>query len=212
MLASDAKSRARAIRASPESWSLQLKRRDDRSSRAVPEGGSPPGMGRISRSVERDRQQWIMDEIFREEASDGASGQQLLGAFVAEIAALYPGWTPTTGPSADPADFVPPRGRFIVAYTGAEPVACGGLKPLDRGAAEIKRLYVRPDMRGRGLGRRVLGELERVALTLGYTAVRLDTGGQQPDAVRLFEAADYQEIPDYNGNPFANRWFEKSLK
>lgn len=140
--------------------------------------------------------------------SDGASGQQLLGAFVAEIAALYPGWTPTTGPSADPEDFVPPRGRFIVAYTGAEPVACGGLKPLDRGAAEIKRLYVRPDTRGRGLGRRVLGELERVALTLGYAAVRLDTGGQQPNAVRLFEAAGYREISDYDGNPFANRWFE----
>ncbi len=153
-----------------------------------------------------------MDEILREEASDSASGQQLLGAFVAEIAALYPGWTPTTGPSADPADFAPPRGRFIVAYTGAEPVACGGLKPFDRGAGEIKRLYVRPDMRGRGLGHRVLGELERVAVTLGYTAVRLDTGGQQPDAVRLFQAADYQEIPDYNGNPFASRWFEKSLK
>ena len=48
-----------------------------------------------------------MDEIVREEASDGASGQQLLAAFVAEIAVLYPGWTPTTGPSADPADFEP---------------------------------------------------------------------------------------------------------
>jgi len=153
-----------------------------------------------------------MDEIVREEASDGTSGQGLLGAFVAEIAALYPGWTPTTGPSADPADFEPPRGRFIVVYTGAEPVACGGLNPLDRGAAEIKRLYVRPDMRGRGLARRILGELERVAVAQGYTAVRLDTGARQPDAVRLFEGAGYREIPDYNSNPFASRWFEKSLR
>ena len=152
-----------------------------------------------------------MDEIVREEASDGASGRQLLGAFIAEIAALYPGWTPATGPSADPTDFAPPRGRFIVVYTGAEPVACGGLKALESSVAEIKRLYVRPDVRGRALGRRLLDELERLARAQGYTTVRLDTGARQPDAVRLFETAGYREIPDYNGNPFASRWFEKSL-
>ena len=98
-----------------------------------------------------------------------------------------------------------------MVYSGAEPVACGGLKALERSIAEIKRLYVRPDMRGRGLGRRILDELERVAQAQGYTAVRLDTGARQPDAVRLFETAGYREIPDYNSNPFASRWFEKSL-
>ena len=89
-------------------------------------------------------------------------------------------------------------------YSGGEPVACGGLKALETRTAEIKRLYVRPDMRRRGLGRRLLDQLEGVARTQGYAAVRLDTGARQPNAVRLFKAAGYREIPDYNANPFAS--------
>ncbi len=152
-----------------------------------------------------------MDEVVREEALDSDSAQQLLRAFVHEIAALYPGWSPTTGPSARPLDFKPPQGRFMVVYRGGEPLACAGLKPLDGSTAEIKRLYVRPDMRGQGLGRRVIRELEHVARAEGYAVVRLDTGAAQPEAVRLFKAAGYREIADYNGNPFASHWFEKPL-
>ena len=153
-----------------------------------------------------------MDVFLREEALDGESAQHLLRAFAAEITALYPGWTPTSGPSADPNDFEPPDGRFIVVYVGADPVACGGLKRLDSRAAEIKRLYVRPDMRRRGLARRLFHALESVAQTQGYTVVRLDTGAEQPQAVRLFDVAGYKEVADYNGNPFASHWFEKSLQ
>ena len=152
-----------------------------------------------------------MGEVLRAEALDSESAQQLLQAFVDEIARLYPGWTAMSGPSAEPVDFEPPLGRFIVAYSEGEPVACGGLKPLGSGAAEIKRLYVTPHMRRRGLGRRMIGELEGVAKTQGYAVVRLDTGAEQPDAVRLFKAAGYREIADYNGNPFASHWFEKAF-
>ena len=96
-------------------------------------------------------------------------------------------------------------------YEGAEPVACGGLKRLDDRAAEIKRLYVSPEWRGRGLGHRLLDELERVAAEQGYETVRLDTGSQQPEALRLFRSHGYAEIGDYNGNRFASYWFEKRL-
>ena len=66
-------------------------------------------------------------------------------------------------------------------------------------------------MRRLGLGRRVIDDLERIARDRGYSVVRLDTGAVQPQAVRLFEAAGYTRIDDYNGNPFASFWFEKLL-
>lgn len=132
-------------------------------------------------------------------------------SFIAEIGALYPGWLPSRGPSAVAEDFTPPAGRFVVAYVDGEPVACGGLKRIEPRAGEIKRLYVVPDMRRLGLARRLLDHLEGVARAEGYEAVRLDTGPQQPQARRLFAAAGYREIPDYNGNPYAGFWFEKEL-
>ena len=135
----------------------------------------------------------------------------MLGAFIAEIAALYDGWLPSRGPSAVASDFEPPRGRFVVAYVDDRPVACGGLKRLDNRVGEIKRLYVAADVRGQGLGRGLLDTLERIATESGCDVVRLDTGPGQPDALRLFASAGYHEIPDYNGNPYAAYWFEKRL-
>lgn len=152
-----------------------------------------------------------MDVVVLEEPLGSKSAQELIGGFVAEISRLYPTWTPLSGPSAEPSDFEPPGGTFVVLYVDDKPAACGGLKRLDDDAAEIKRLFVRLEMRRLGLGRRVIDELERIARHRGYRVVRLDTGAQQPQAVRLFEAAGYKAIGDYNRNPFASHWFEKSL-
>jgi len=148
---------------------------------------------------------------FREEDFDGEAAQLLLAEFFAEIAELYPGWLPSRGPSADAADFQRPHGCFLVGYDGERPVACGGLKRLHPRVGELKRLYVRPEARRRGLGRALLEHLELVAGRAGYEALRLDTGPQQPAALRLFAAAGYRPIPDYNGNPYARHWFEKQL-
>ena len=152
-----------------------------------------------------------MDVAFRTEPLDGHAGSVLLGHFTEEIASRYPGWNPDVGPSARPEEFVHSSGRFLVAYHGSRPVACGGVKRLDEAAGEIKRLYVVPDARGRGVGRRVLRALEDTAAELGWVRVRLDTGDQQPEALALFRSAGYREIPDYNANPYASYWLEKSL-
>lgn len=149
--------------------------------------------------------------IISPEPLDSESAQELLRAFVGEISQLYPTWTPKSGPSAEPIDFEAPNGTFAVAYVDGRPAGCGGFKRIDEHVAEIKRLYVRPDMRGHGLGRRILLDLEQSALQAGYRVVRLDTGAEQPNAVRLFLAAGYRQIPDYNGNPVASHWFEKAL-
>lgn len=148
---------------------------------------------------------------FDTEPSDGASGRELLAAFSREIAELYPGWHPGVGPSASPADFTPPLGRFLVAYRGDQAVACGALKRLDAHTVEFKRMYVAPSERGRGLARHLLSELEHAARAGGYSVVRLDTGDRQPHALALYRSAGYREIEDYNGNPAASHWLEKHL-
>lgn len=72
-------------------------------------------------------------------------------------------------------------------------------------------MYVSPAHRGRGLGRRVLDELHRIAAGSGCRAIRLDTSDYLSAAIDLYRAAGYREVPDYNRNPKASLWFERAL-
>jgi len=92
-----------------------------------------------------------------------------------------------------------------------EPVGIGGVRDLDGPAAEIKAMYVRPEARGRGIGRRVLGRLEEIAASRGCAAARLDTLAALQAACALYESAGYERIPDYNDSPHADRWYERRL-
>ncbi|MFC4856482.1 GNAT family N-acetyltransferase [Actinophytocola glycyrrhizae] len=93
----------------------------------------------------------------------------------------------------DPAQFSPPKGLFLVAYVGDEPAACGGWRAHDTDA-ELKRMYVRPSFRGRGLARAVLAELERTAAGAGYERVILESGQKQPEALALYASAGYTPV------------------
>jgi GNAT superfamily N-acetyltransferase len=152
-----------------------------------------------------------MEIMLRDRPIDGPDGRRLMSAYVADISARYPGWTPTIGPSAEPHELIAPHGRFVVAYADERPAGCGAVKRLDCTSAEIKRLYVAPETRGAGMSRLILARLEEVALEGGHAVARLDTGNRQPEALALFRSAGYHEIPDYNGNTFASYWFEKAL-
>jgi GNAT superfamily N-acetyltransferase len=147
----------------------------------------------------------------RPEPFESEVAQQLVAEFEAAIRERYEGWTPAIGPTATAADFSPPGGNFLVAYLDGEPVACGGLKRLGPGTVEIKRVYVRPDVRGRGVSRALLTALEDASREAGYEVIRLDTGNNQPEALKLFQTSGYEPIPDYNDNPWASYWFEKRL-
>jgi GNAT superfamily N-acetyltransferase len=137
---------------------------------------------------------------------------ELIEAMVAETSSHYGARIDREGmPSGDPAVFAEPGGVFLVIYEDGRAVAGGGVKALADGSAEIKRMYVVPDARGRGVARRLLRALEDAAQALGYARVRLDTGKEQPHARALYESAGYREIPDYNDNPFATYWGEKDL-
>jgi putative acetyltransferase len=102
---------------------------------------------------------------------------------------------------------------FLVASLDGRPVGCGAFRPMGGMAVEIKRMFVEPDCRGRGLARRLLAELEERARRAGYSLARLETGVRQPEAIRLYESAGYRRIPSYGtyaGNA-DSACFEKSL-
>jgi len=135
----------------------------------------------------------------------------LIAAMVAEMEPLYGRIDVPHAPSASAADFSPPGGTFLVGYEDGAAVCAGGVKRLDDEAAEIKRMYVVPAARGRGVAKELLGALEDAARALGYRVARLDTGEKQPHAERLYREAGYRDIGNFNANPFASFWGEKRL-
>jgi GNAT superfamily N-acetyltransferase len=136
----------------------------------------------------------------------------LVAAMVTEMRALYGPIDGPGMPSATPADFAPPHGTFLVGFDErGTPICGGGVKRLGDDAAEIKRMYIVPAARGRGLARVLLRALEDAARDLGYTTVRLDTGPRQPHAQALYESAGYRAIGNFNANPVAAFWGEKEL-
>jgi len=87
--------------------------------------------------------------------------------------------------------------NVIVAYEGGKPAGCGAIKEYDKDTMEIKRMFVKPEMRGGRIGSKILIELENWAAELNYARCILETGKRQPEAVRLYEKNGYRLIPNY---------------
>ncbi len=87
--------------------------------------------------------------------------------------------------------------HVVVAYEDGEAVGCGAIKEYAKGAAEIKRMFVRPENRGRGIAGQILTELETWAKELNYSECILETGIKQPEAIRLYQKSGYEKIPSY---------------
>jgi GNAT superfamily N-acetyltransferase len=145
------------------------------------------------------------------EPADSARSRALQEAFFADIGARYPGWNPGSSQRVEPSQLAPPTGVWLVAYLDETPVGCGGLQALDRETAEVRRVYLAEEARGRGIGRQLLLELEGHARDLGYRRVRLTTGDGQPEALALFQSAGYEEIAPFTDGAFTTHWMEKSL-
>jgi GNAT superfamily N-acetyltransferase len=151
---------------------------------------------------------------FREGRIDGGDGGRLEAAMRAELAELYDGLAIDNDsmPKAGPAELNPPAGAFLVGYDGdGQAICCGGVKRLDQQSCELKRMFVVPEARGRGVARALLGALEQRAREMGFTISRLDTGPRQPGAQHLYESAGYRSIENFNANPVASFFGEKSL-
>ncbi len=102
--------------------------------------------------------------------------------------------------TALPRDFTPPRGLFLIGYLDGAAVATGGWRLLPGGAAEIKRMYVVEQERGKGLARRMLAELEATARAAGARRMALSTGSRQVGAIRLYASSGYAESADRFGH------------
>ena len=146
-------------------------------------------------------------------AVDAGDGGMLAQAMRDEIAVMYDGLQLDGAdmPKAGPAELGPPGGTFLVGYLDGRPVCCGGLKQLDARTCEIKKMYVVPDVRGRGIARVLLHELEDTARRMDYAVARLDTGPRQANARGLYVSEGYAPIENFNGNPVATFFAEKPL-
>jgi putative acetyltransferase len=101
-----------------------------------------------------------------------------------------------------PGDYAPPSGRLLLAYIDGKPAGCVALHCYGDDAAEMKRLYVRPEFRGHNLGRRLIDRLLDEAREIGYRSIRLDTvPAVMGKAVELYRAYGFQEIAPYRPNP-----------
>jgi GNAT superfamily N-acetyltransferase len=142
---------------------------------------------------------------------EAAPAADLLGEMRLELIAAYDNAQRLDNPALEPDELRRPGGTYLVGWDGDEAVAGGGVRWFAEGLGEIKRMYVRPAARSRGVAGQLLAALEAAAIDLGYTRVRLDTGPKQPHAQRLYERTGYVPITPYNDNPFACFWGEKVL-
>jgi GNAT superfamily N-acetyltransferase len=143
-------------------------------------------------------------EIRREDLLSTVA-QQLILALNSELESRYP----EEGANffrLDPDEVREGNGGFFVAYLDAAPVGCGAVRLIEPSIAEIKRMYVAPELRGRGIGGRMVERLEAEAVRLGVRRIVLETGPRQPDAIAMYARAGFVQIPlygEYIGSNFS---------
>jgi DNA-binding MarR family transcriptional regulator/GNAT superfamily N-acetyltransferase len=147
----------------------------------------------------------------REHDPHESAARFCLESYDAELAGrVQGGYDPALNPVAD-ADMRPPKGLLLIAALHGEPVGCGCLLFYPDGIGLVKRMWVPQSVRGLGLGRRILYELESRARANGLRLIRLDTNRDLPEAVRLYQTSGYRAVAPFNENPYAQYWFEKQL-
>jgi GNAT superfamily N-acetyltransferase len=147
-----------------------------------------------------------------EVAPDDRNAEQCLSRYFAEISDRFEGGFDPARSLAPTLDgFAPPDGSFLLMRLHGRPVGCGGFKRDSEGAAYIKRMWIAPDARGLGLGRRLLEALEQRARELGYRKLRLETEKSLAEAQGLYRSSGYREVPRFNDELYAHHWFEKQL-
>ena len=142
---------------------------------------------------------------FQRATLDQPVARQLVEALNAELSEQYP----EEGANhfrLDADEVSGDRGVFLVGYLGEQPVACGAIRRLSEEDAEIKRMYVDPDTRGKGVGRRLLDELVSHGVGFGVKRIVLETGTRQTEALALYERAGFKRIPcfgEYANSPLS---------
>ncbi|RXZ72447.1 bifunctional helix-turn-helix transcriptional regulator/GNAT family N-acetyltransferase [Agromyces albus] len=149
------------------------------------------------------------------EPADAASddARACLSAYYAELARRFPGgFDPAQSLHPDTREFAEPSGRFLVARLHGRAIGCGAVLFHGSEPAYIKRMWVDDDVRGMGVGRRILEALEQTAREHGATSVTLETNASLTEAIAMYRAAGYVEVLPFNDEFYADHWFEKPLE
>jgi len=142
---------------------------------------------------------------------DSPVARELIDELQEEYVIRYGGRDETP---VDPTQFAQPAGTFVVMYDGDVPVGCAGLRRRSDTEVEVKRMFVRKPFRGKGLSRWLLAHIEEVAREMGYQRIMMETGLEQPEAMKLYETSGYDEIPGfgYYADAPENRCYAKTLR
>jgi DNA-binding MarR family transcriptional regulator/GNAT superfamily N-acetyltransferase len=144
------------------------------------------------------------------EDPDGPDAQWCLEQYFAELGERFErGFDAGKSIPADAGDLRPPRGTFLVARLDGRAVGCGAVKSIEPGVGSIKRMWISRELRGAGVGRRLLLALEKEAAGLGMGLLRLETNRSLHEARALYRRNGYREVAAFNDDPYADHWFEK---
>ena len=139
------------------------------------------------------------------------AAEKCISSYYEELAIRFEnGFDPTRSISANPEELVPPNGYLLVAKLDSKPVGCGALK-VHAEFAEIKRMWVDAEVRGLGIGHRILQSLEKIAKDNGIGVLRLETNQSLKEAQALYRKSGYREVAPFNDERYADHWFEKQL-
>jgi GNAT superfamily N-acetyltransferase len=137
--------------------------------------------------------------------------ERMVDDYLAELRTVMPDFDPTRAAPPSPSDFDWPNGSFVLVWAEADPIACGALRRLSSDVGEVRRMWVEPAWRGRGVARTLLHALEDLAKEMQLSELRLDTTRKLERAIALYRSAGFVEVPNYNDNEFADIWMSKNL-
>ncbi|MFI7586720.1 GNAT family N-acetyltransferase [Spongisporangium articulatum] len=148
-------------------------------------------------------------EVARVDPADD-DARRCLSTYYAELAVRFDAGFDPTRQGVDDDAMRPPLGLLLLARLDGPAVACGALL-FKAGLAKVKRMWVDPTVRGRGVGRTLLNALEAEAAAAGYDRVGLETNSALPEAISMYLNSGYVEVEPFDDEPYAERWFVKRL-